>query len=214
MRRQSGMRYLKVLGIALLVIIVGALVYELSNPRLVDHVQRTSCLNNLKQIGTALMMYESDWDDRLPIVSTSQRVREGKAWSDKILAYARNQKIIVCPGMPDRLAYSFNRRLSGVNEGDYTDQAKTVLAFESVNDSTKNNNLNGDTLWNPKTGGLPKSGQFVQWPKHADRYCRNWPAWAEPRHQGRNNVLFWDAHAEQHLGWDYEPDLTPQPRAK
>lgn len=77
---------------------------------------KTSCLNNLKQIGTAINMYESDWDDRYPLVSGPGRefervfgmkwnyrtnsTRGERRWLQNLVApYAKNKKIFMCHGV-------------------------------------------------------------------------------------------------------------------
>lgn len=83
--------------------------------------QRTSCLNNLKQIGVAINMYESDWDNRYPLVSGPGREFERvwpdinkpypvnlrtkssggeRRWLQDLLApYVRNRGIYMCPSV-------------------------------------------------------------------------------------------------------------------
>lgn len=70
------------------------------------------CLNNLKQIGTAINMYESDWDDRYPLVSGPGREFERvygwtynyrtksfhgeRRWFQNVIGpYAKNKKIFM-----------------------------------------------------------------------------------------------------------------------
>lgn len=85
---------------------------------------RTSCLNNLMQIGTAINMYESDWGDKYPLVSGPGREFERiwpdinkpfpanlrtkssggeRRWFPNLIApYARNRKILMCPAVSER----------------------------------------------------------------------------------------------------------------
>lgn len=75
---------------------------------------RVNCLNNLKQIGTAINMYESDWDDKFPLASgpgrefervfgmnwnyrTNSRGGERRWFQNLIAPYAKNKRIFMCP---------------------------------------------------------------------------------------------------------------------
>jgi prepilin-type N-terminal cleavage/methylation domain-containing protein/prepilin-type processing-associated H-X9-DG protein len=69
--------------------------------------RQTACLNNLKQIGTALMMYTQDYDEALPIHFTvnngSYTVNDYAAptaqynWMALIQPYLKNLQIYKCP---------------------------------------------------------------------------------------------------------------------
>lgn len=119
-RVKPGCSILGILGIALCVILLILVLFPvIFRSTCVGSSRRTSCLNNLKQIGTALNMYESDWDNRFPLVSGPgrefERVWPGinkpfpsnlrtknsdgeRRWFQDLLApYARNRKIFMCP---------------------------------------------------------------------------------------------------------------------
>jgi prepilin-type processing-associated H-X9-DG protein len=176
---------------------------------------RAVCLNNMKQLGSVLTMYQADWDDRFPpLYTTWQRAPSGKAWMDKLLIYAKNKHITRCPEARDRLTYSFNRYLSGIKDAKIADPADTVAVFESLNDSPSNNNLNGDKALLPAKGRLPAPGSYVMWPQSPATLYRNWPDWARPNHEDVTNVLYADGHAKRiqwgYEGPPYEPRLWPK----
>ncbi|MEI6914412.1 MAG: prepilin-type N-terminal cleavage/methylation domain-containing protein [Armatimonadota bacterium] len=68
---------------------------------------RTSCLNNLKQIGTSLMLYGQDNNDAMPI---PWGWAQGKSlwgidymfWPDFIYPYIKNDRVFVCPLRPNQ----------------------------------------------------------------------------------------------------------------
>jgi prepilin-type processing-associated H-X9-DG protein len=81
---------------------------------------RSSCLSNLKQIGSAISMYRSDWDDRFPLVSGPGREFErvfGLTWNyrtgrkqggeyrwfqDLIAPYLQNKHVFMCPAVGEQ----------------------------------------------------------------------------------------------------------------
>jgi prepilin-type N-terminal cleavage/methylation domain-containing protein/prepilin-type processing-associated H-X9-DG protein len=65
------------------------------------------CLSNMKQIGTALMMYVQDYDETLPLndlvgnglgpLNGWRDPRAGDSWCSGIFPYVKNLQIFVCP---------------------------------------------------------------------------------------------------------------------
>lgn len=174
------------------------------------------CLNNLKNIVTSAVMYTNDWDGHFPLVSGERlRAAEGQTWTDRLIPYAKNTTIFVCPSTRDRRTYSFNRLLSGVQRQGVADQANTLMVFESVNDSPENNNLTGDTVSNPTAEHPPEVGSLVIWPKRSwltdhDTFYQDWPEWTRPPHETGLHVTFVDGHAKRiPHGTDFEPKFSP-----
>jgi prepilin-type processing-associated H-X9-DG protein len=101
------------------------------------------CMNNIRQLNLALIMYADDNKNRLPA---------GTGWGDSLMPYlGKTANVYVCPlGPPNqRSHYALNARLAGVEVKDLQAPAQTVLIFES------------DGGWNV-TGGrelLPAKGR-------------------------------------------------------
>lgn len=177
--------------------------------------EKTLCIGNLQQIGRAIDMYESDWDDCLPPLSTNkQRASKGKGWFDLIAPYAPNKYAIAeCPSAKGRLTYSFNCRLSGISYEKIKRPPEDVpLIFESVNDLPENNNLNGDSVCRPAAEKLPVTGSYVIWPEDTYRLRRDWPTWARPNHEDATMVVMADGHARVRRtgSTPYVPSLLPK----
>src|ERR671917_1270789 len=62
--------------------------------------RQTACLSNMKQIGTALMMYTQDYDENYPInhrgIPNSGGDFHG-VWAMEIFPYTKNVDIFKCP---------------------------------------------------------------------------------------------------------------------
>ncbi len=115
--------------------------------------RQVKCLSNLRQLGTALLMYASDEDDTLPPWSQaggaptdSAPPGEPYTWDTVVLAYVRNQDLLYCPdndfqqddspahgpptGPPPFRSYALPRYVSGIMLGAPPLVSDTVLLFE------------------------------------------------------------------------------------
>lgn len=149
--------------------VLGIASWVLFHPRRgrVDWIPR-NCINNMHVLGLAMLNYTNDWDDKFPVLlSTRQQVTKGKAWTDPLLQYMKDDSYLRCQkSSRDRLTYAFNRRLSGRSAAPWRvgRPTETIVIYESVNDRRENNNLNGATVWRPSDGGVPRVGSLVIWP--------------------------------------------------
>jgi len=74
--------------------------------------QQTSCVNKLKQLGSAMQMYIQDYDETFPPVYLDPRLRvipdslvdlpewKGYSWTERIYPYVRNEEVFKCPADP------------------------------------------------------------------------------------------------------------------
>jgi len=199
MKSNRGMGWIRGIlwfsGIMVFIVMIAAVLSFVNPCR--KAAPKSTCLNNLKQIGTALNMYERDWDDRFPpLYAVHACAPQGKGWMDNLLVYARNKHITRCPSAPDRLTYSFNRQLSGIKEAKIAKTAETFAIFESVNAMPESNNLNGGEACHPSKDRIPLPGQYIVWPKDAQKLQRHWPDWARQNHEDVTIVVYADGHAK------------------
>ncbi len=93
--------------------------------------RRSNCLNNLKQIGTGISLYQTDWDDKYPLVSGPGRAFEeamGQTWNyrtnstggerrwmqDLLGVYAKSKKIFWCPALEQDASWAMGGKHPGV----------------------------------------------------------------------------------------------------
>lgn len=96
-REQVGLTLVETLVvIAIIAVIAGIILAALAQAR--ESARQTDCASNLRQIGQALHMYASDWDDYSPPFST--RDRSGgtdQLFVKAIGSYVRGSGIWFCP---------------------------------------------------------------------------------------------------------------------
>lgn len=83
--------------------------------------QQTECLSRLKNVGTALLIYATDNDDRLPAADR---------WTDAASGYFKPGEIITCP-TAESFGYAMNLALSAKKIVNVDAPGETALAFDA-----------------------------------------------------------------------------------
>ncbi|MEN6642050.1 MAG: H-X9-DG-CTERM domain-containing protein [Armatimonadia bacterium] len=108
--------------------------------RVSAQAQQEECLNNLRQLCTAILQYAQDFDETLP---------DADNWMDQIRPYMRNEDLYKCPGSPElEYDYAFNTALSKKHLGEIANPGVTIIVFES-NLGTRNAHGNPADVPNP-----------------------------------------------------------------
>lgn len=69
-----------------------------------EAARRSTCLSNNKQIGTAVMMYNQDYDELMPLFYVPYPGSARRTWASLCQPYIKNWQAFKCPNMPDARA--------------------------------------------------------------------------------------------------------------
>jgi prepilin-type N-terminal cleavage/methylation domain-containing protein/prepilin-type processing-associated H-X9-DG protein len=72
-----------------------------------EKARQTTCMSNMKQIGTAAQMYAQDYEERLPGTELGQGDGE-YFWIEMLTPYTKNQDLFNCPSAPVKTLYQRN----------------------------------------------------------------------------------------------------------
>ncbi|MCW5933289.1 MAG: hypothetical protein KIT45_03195 [Fimbriimonadia bacterium] len=91
-----------------------------------DEAIRTHCLSNLKQLGTAQMMYIQDYDEHFPMASQ---------WGDLTEPYLKDRAKYRCPSVSDQggFGYAMNSEMSQKKFDEIKKPDQTLLLYDSTN---------------------------------------------------------------------------------
>ena len=71
-----------------------------------EKARQAACLSNMKQIGTALMMYQQDFDETFPMryggpcPADCNAQGYQRTWKDMLMPYLKNKDVYKCPSNP------------------------------------------------------------------------------------------------------------------
>ncbi|MGQ9525340.1 MAG: DUF1559 family PulG-like putative transporter [Armatimonadota bacterium] len=202
MYRRSAFTLIELLVVIAIIAILAAILFPVF-ARAREKARQTTCLNNLKQLGTGFQMYIDDWDGGFPFAGRPTQPRGWVITKDhwiidvrqgSLFPYVKTVAAYVCPSetprnqadrnSPTFLSYSMNAELftpdSPYNPdlplsiSDVSEPAETILLMEE-NEMTS---VGG--------GGL-NDGWFF--PRHQNDFPAN-------RHTGGGNWLLADQHAK------------------
>lgn len=200
MKRRSGFTLIELLVVIAIIAILAAILFPVF-AKAREAARSSSCLSNLKQLGTAAQMYVQDYDGRF--MPSGQN--PGITPRDRLHPYIKNLNVWVCPsetntavrGMSDPryVSYMFNGQFQAVQDSEVLQPADMVMAHDADP---------GELGWTE--GNTWDSGATTDWPHIRDNgwgtqsYLLPWFV----RHNGSFNVAYYDGHAKAKRARDFK----------
>jgi prepilin-type N-terminal cleavage/methylation domain-containing protein/prepilin-type processing-associated H-X9-DG protein len=102
--RRRAFTLIELLVVIAIIAILAAILFPVF-ARAREQARKSSCLSNLKQIGSAILMYSQDYDEMLCPVQTGScgNVATSYGWADLIFPYVKNEKVFDCPSATIRM---------------------------------------------------------------------------------------------------------------
>jgi prepilin-type N-terminal cleavage/methylation domain-containing protein/prepilin-type processing-associated H-X9-DG protein len=175
--------------IAIIAILAALLIPGLAMAKLSAH--QASCLNNIKQLGLAVKMYDNDYNNYPPR-------SEGPAWPADLVPYFLNTNLLACPSEIAIYGTLLGNNPGGTYPGWQADSAPNSYIMNGYNDAFPQNWSGGQE--NDATCYVPDN--LMQYPaltiligerRHTDQ-GDFWMDVLENKNGGINNLIYCSQH--------------------
>lgn len=208
---RKGFTLIELLVVIAIIAILAAILFPVF-AKAREKARQTSCLSNMKQLGTALEMYKQDYDQ-----SYCGAYMYRGAWGDlstlywfpaTLEPYTKNRQIGICPSghtievsaSPDtwdsptgvKFSYGYSQWVGWKEEASIPQPANTIIMFEA--DTTR-------------TGGKWGMMEVWGWDQVDATYNTGGALRMGYRHNDGFNVVFCDGHAKWHKAGSTTPAM-------
>jgi len=133
--KTRGFTLIELLVVIAIIAILAAILFPVF-AKAREKARATSCLSNLRQMGTACLSYAQDFDEKMPNVyldSAGYRYW----WADLVQPYIRNYQLLKCPSAPENewyyAAYRPRNPLTGLTDPLYCSYAMPDMRVDQYN---------------------------------------------------------------------------------
>ena len=117
---KHGFTLIELLVVIAIIAILASILFPVF-ARARSQARKISCLSNMKQIGTSLMMYIQDYDELYP----------GSANSTDLDPYLKSIQVFVCPSAQSGVGYAYNGALAHKNESLMNNSSLIIMHGET-----------------------------------------------------------------------------------
>lgn len=139
-QNKTGFTLIELLVVIAIIALLAAILFPVF-ARARENARKSSCANNMKQIGLAMAQYTQDFDEMFPYGLNSPAGRRGIGWAGMLRPYTKSAQLFSCPndrpkGTPQpgatAMSYSFNRFVAATNLSELDNVSKRVMNAEAL----------------------------------------------------------------------------------
>ena len=202
-RLRKGFTLIELLVVIAIIAILAAILFPVF-AKAREAARKSTCQSNLKQIGSGLMMYVQDFDERYPIIRGGNTAAFAD-WRGAIYPYTKNTKIFICPSNDTNAQNPYVGDCQNVTLAPGVPQVYMSYGFATINGN--NPVANGFSYGGGTPGALESMIQatadqltVVESTTSCTDFCEWCGGSAGPNgqtaHSGVSNVLYADSHVK------------------
>jgi prepilin-type N-terminal cleavage/methylation domain-containing protein/prepilin-type processing-associated H-X9-DG protein len=202
--RRRGFTLIELLVVIAIVSLLAAILFPVF-ARARENARKTSCANNVKQIGLAILQYAQDNDETLPPVAYEDDAGDDVQWPDLIAPYLKSAQALKCPSdsRSQRISYGLNEAAFVDWEDDPSEPALTLAEFRTPSRTVMGGDVGTeDNFITPR----PDTLKMVEPDDDLDDSVDARPT---VRHLERCNLAFMDGHVKSFKLEQFYTGQTP-----
>jgi prepilin-type N-terminal cleavage/methylation domain-containing protein len=219
-RRQlirAGFTLIELLVVIAVIAIIAAILFPVfAQAR--EKARQTTCASNLKNLGTAVLLYVQDYDELLPLGAYARSDAEFVTWHELTEPYTRNKAIWHCPSSrvsPTDASgkitshFGYNVRYLTTLAPDFSNaNAHNAVSLAAVGQPAETVLL-VDAKASVAGSWCGDDGKFLLPPSMPDTHCWGRP---NPLHSEGSNLLWLDSHLKWQRLAQFYANQTPPDR--
>ncbi len=203
--KPRGFTLIELLVVIAIIALLAAILFPVFS-RARENARRSSCQNNLKQIGVGIAQYVQDYDETMMPVEVGTGVAE--TWHTLLQPYLKSKQVMVCPSSPSKAfirsnsANPYNHYLGNGNDAFDTSPSSPFQYRRPMDRTDYVNNPSSPYTASPVAlADIPKPSQTILVHEQENT------GWTRPfaatttnieftNHLGATNFLFADGHVK------------------
>ncbi len=215
--RRRGFTLIELLVVIAIIALLAAILFPVF-ARAREKARQSSCAGNIKNLGTAVLMYTQDYDETLPLAAYFVPPGDALTWHDLVEPYVKSHQIWHCPSSAVKKADASGKITTHFG---YNAPYLTTLASDFSNAGTHSAEILANVTAPTQTvlfadakssvadSWCGDDGKYLLAPSGTDSDCWGRPNWL---HSEGSNVLWLDGHVKWQRDNQFYSGQTPPDR--
>jgi len=228
MKGRRGFTLIELLVVIAIIAILAAILFPVF-AKTREKARATACQSNLKQLGTAMIMYRTDFDGKMPFrFPYADQYNTYYRWIQGVYSYVNNEQIFQCPSnevdyevgsnppyrtpRPDTSYFYAGYYVGGRPETEITNASGTIILMDGWFFTGCGSSTNYPMFYAPRATGYVMANWINRIVDSNEPYANAYALDRMHRHNGDVNATYYDGHVKPvHVGQAQATDFSQMP---